>query len=331
MRKAIIGIFILVGIGGAGAAIRYTAITKAPLTGEKGGIVTISADKNTFSGVIASNKDKFRGKIFIKIYNRLNDINISVIKGEYQFPEDISLEKLIESLSNGEYNTTIKRVTIPEGYTIEQIAETLEKNNIISSKEFINACENYELPMYIKTDAKRRYALEGYLFPDTYMFQEGDSGEKIISKMISRFEEVLKEIQSENNIKINTDKIDYIIRKASVIEREVSNSEEKKLVSSVIDNRIEEGMKLQIDATVLYALGYHKDRVLYSDLKVQSPYNTYYVKGLPIGPISNPGKESIEAAILPESTDYLYYMTKDGDKHKFFKEYDEFLKYKNSN
>ena len=89
-------------------------------------------------------------------------------------------------------------------------------------------------------------------------------------------------------------------------------------------------MKLQIDATVLYAMGVHKDKLYLKDLKYPSPYNTYYTEGLPVGPISNPGKDSLMAALFPVESDYLYYITKDGINHKFFKTYEEFLKYKNN-
>ena len=306
----------------------FESIVKRPLIGEAE-TISINANKGTFSGILAENGDVFRGTLFIKLYNRINKVSISVKKGKYEFPSNITLEELIKSLEEGKYNTSIVKVTIPEGYTIEKIADTLEKNEVITKEEFLKGCLEYDLPSYITKNNKRRYDLEGYLFPDTYILEKGMSAEKIISIMLNRFEEILNQIQKDNDLVLKDDDIERMVIKASIIEREVSKLDEKALVSSVIDNRLAINMKLQIDATVLYSLGKHKDKLLYKDLEYPSLYNTYYIEGLPVGAISNPGKDSLVAAVLPEETDYIYYMTKDGTNHKFFKTYKEFLKYKN--
>lgn len=309
---------------------KYKSIINQPLNEQGNNKITIKATAKTFSGVISENQDMFKGKFIIKIYNKINNVSISVKKGIYEFPSDITLPEVIKALEQGKYNTSIVKVTIPEGFTLEQIAETLEDNNIISKSEFIRGCNEYTLPKYIVEDKNKRYALEGYLFPDTYFLEKGMDANKIIDIMIARFENIISQLEAENNIKIDYADYEEIVIKASIIEREVSKEEEKQTVSSVINNRINRNMKLQIDATVLYAMGMHKDKVYLSDLKYESPYNTYYITGLPIGPISNPGKDSLKAALLPSNTKYLYYMTKDGVNHKFFETYSEFLKYKNS-
>lgn len=309
--------------------LMYKSIVNRPLNSESETVV-INATSGTFSGVIAENEESFRGRIFIKIYNKLNKISISVKKGTYEFPSNIKLNELISSLENGSYNTSIVKVTIPEGYTLEQIATLLEEKEIVNKDNFITACENYNFPDYIKVNSNKRYTLEGYLFPDTYIFEKNTSPDTIIKTMLSRFEEIVSQIESENDIKVSYSDYERMVIKASIIEREVSKNDEKPLVSSVIENRLKINMKLQIDATVLYAMGYHKDKLYLKDLKHASPYNTYYKEGLPVGPISNPGKDSLVAALLPIESDYLYYMTKDGVNHKFFKTYEDFLKYKNS-
>ena len=320
----IIVVVILVGGVITIPILKYKSVISNPIKSE-GDIVTINANKGTFSGVMAQNEDSFNGITFIKIYNKLNKVSISVKQGVYDMPSDLSLSEVIEALETGKYNRSIVKVTIPEGYTIEQIAETLDEKEIINKEEFIQACVEYDLPEYIIYDSEKRYNLEGYLFPDTYEFEKGVSGDEIIRTMLSRFEYIIKELGGE----LNTDIEDIVIR-ASIIEREVSKEDEKVLVSSVINNRLEKNMKLQIDATVLYAIGEHKDKLYYSDLEIKSKYNTYDVSGLPIGAISNPGKDSLYAALNPLDTDYIYYMTKDGVNHKFFETYSEFLKYKNT-
>lgn len=331
LKKVLATVCLFILVLGIVFHFSYKGIISRPLVSDKSGVVTIEANGETFYSVMHNNEDSFKSLFFLKIYNKLNKVSINVIKGVYEFPGDINLAELLSALEDGKYNTSIKKVTIPEGYTIKQIAKVLESNNIIDSEDFIEACENYPLPDYIKRDRRRNYALEGYLFPDTYFFREGISGENIISVMLNRFEAILKEVENETGIKIKEDEIDDVVNKASIIEKEVKLDSEKSMVSSVIDNRINKKMPLQIDATVIYALGEHKNSLTISDTKVQSLYNTYYVSGLPVGPISNPGKESIKAAISPEESDYIYYMTKDGVNHKFFVEYSDFIKYKNSN
>lgn len=308
----------------------YKSIVSNPFKNISENIIKLEATKNTFSGVLKENEDAFKGHLFIKIYNRLNKVSITVKKGTYELPKDLSLEEVIDALENGRYNTSVVRVTIPEGFTIEQIGEVLENKEVISKDDFITGCKEYVAPSYVKEDESKRYKLEGYLFPDTYNFEKGMSAKQIIDIMVKRFEEIIAQIESKNGITLSDSEIEKMVIKASIIEREVSKKDEKPLVSSVIDNRLKINMKLQIDATVLYAMGLHKDKVYLKDLKYKSPYNTYYIEGMPVGPISNPGKDSLEAAIFPAKTDYIYYMTKDGVNHKFFKTYNEFLRYKNS-
>ena len=308
----------------------YKSVINRPLNADSETVI-IKATSGTFSGVIAENQESFRGKVFVKIYNKLNKVTVSVKKGVYEFPKSINLKELIESLENGSYNTSIVKVTIPEGYTVEQIAKLLEEKEIITKNEFINACKRYNYPDYIKVNSNKRYILEGYLFPDTYMFEKNTAGDVLINTMLNRFEEIVLQIESENSVKISYDDYERMVIKASIIEREVSNKDEKSLVSSVIENRLKSNMKLQIDATVLYAMGTHKDKLYLQDLKYPSLYNTYYKEGLPVGPICNPGKDSLSAALLPVRSDYLYYMTKNGATHKFFKTYADFLAYKNNN
>lgn len=329
IMKLLLIAVIIIGVSALASFYMYKSTINEPLS-SKDETVIIEANKGTFSGVMLENEQMFKKPIFIKIYNKLNDVSISVKKGVYEFPSDIKLDELLDALESGKYNTSVVRVTIPEGYTVEQIAETLESKGILSEDNFINGVKDYTTPDYVKDDKSKRYKLEGYLFPDTYMLENGMTAKEIIDIMIGRFEEVISEIENENSLTLDKSKMEWYVTKASIIEREVSKADEKALVSSVIDNRLDIDMKLQIDATVLYALGKHKEKVYLKDLKVKSPYNTYYTTGLPVGPISNPGKDSLEAAINPVESDYIYYMTKDGTNHKFFKEYKEFLKYKNS-
>lgn len=327
----VIALFFLISMLGIVVTFqKYKATIKNPLIKSENDFVVIDAKKGTLSGVILDNEDLFNGKLFIKIYNKLNKVSISVKKGVYEIPYDSSLEDIIKYLETGKYNTSIINVTVPEGYTIEKIANLLEDKGLVSKEDFLMECEKYDMPSYINKNPNKKYNLEGYLFPDTYRLEKGMTSKDIIDIMIKRFEDIISQIEGENNILIDKDDIEDIVIKASMIERETKSDEEKPLVSSVIDNRLKINMKLQIDATVLYAMDEHKDKLYLSDLKIKSPYNTYYVQGLPVGAISNPGKEALKAAAIPSKTNYLYYMTKDGYNHKFFDNYNDFIKYKNS-
>jgi UPF0755 protein len=248
--------------------------------------------------------------------------------GVYSFYENIPLEKLIRYLNKGIKDDETVKVVIPEGYDIEHIAAALDKKGIISKADFIKSCREYKLPDFIKSDSRRRYALEGYLFPDTYEFLKGTDGKEIIDVMLKTFSKAIDNIQKETGKNISSGDLDKIITMASILEKEVDKKDERGKAASVFYNRLSRDMKLQSCATVLYALGIHKNKLYYNDLKVNSPYNTYIVKGLPIGPISCPGVECIKAAIEPEKTNYLFFVSKNDGTHFFTDNEKKFLEVK---
>lgn len=290
---------------------------------------TVSKGEN-LSDVIKALNDKkiIKNKYFIAQYVNRNSISQSVKPGVYSFSENISLEKFTRYLNKGIKDDQTFKVVVPEGYDVEHIAEALDKKGIISKADFIKSCREYKLPDFIKIDSGRRYALEGYLFPDTYEFFKGTEGKEIIDVMLKRFSEVIVNIQKETGKNINKEDLDKIVTMASIVEKEVDRQDERGKAASVFYNRLNKGMKLQSCATVLYALGTHKDKLYYNDLKVNSPYNTYIVKGLPIGPISCPGVECIKAAINPEKTNYLFFVSKNDGTHFFSDNEKQFLEVK---
>lgn len=260
----------------------------------------------------------FIAKIF-KLENNVQGENL-IIKPKTSFKE------LVNKLKDGKSDFSI--ITVPEGYTLYQIANKLEKNNLAKVNKFINVkASDIDSSELIPTRSNVLYELEGYLFPETYYIPV-DSDELDIAKLMFKdFKKIFSEEYvlraKELNLSVNE-----VITVASLIEKEAANNEERSRIAGVIYNRLKKGMLLQIDAAVIYAntkgektLG----KVLYSDLKVESKYNTYLYKGLPPGPIASPGKASIHAALYPENHDYLYYVV--GEKgHVFSKTYDEHLK-----
>ena len=287
------------------------------------------AEGDSFYGVLnkLSEEDKIKNEFLVKLYLKIRGIKPEVLAGTYKLDKSMTLDEIITLLSN---DSTIGKIyiTIPEGYTIDDIATELEENNICSSEDFINSVKNYDLPAYVSNNPNKRYNLEGFLFPDTYSFNENENADFVVNTMINRFEEVWKELVQSLNLSIADDEIEKIVNVASIIEKEAVVDSERSLISSVIYNRIAIEMPLQIDATVIYSYGYHIEKMYEKHLEIDSPYNTYMYYGLPIGPISNPGRASLMAALKPEKTDYLYYLLESEYTHYFTDNYDDFLRRK---
>lgn len=287
------------------------------------------AEGDSFYGVLnkLSEEDKIKNEFLVKLYLKIRGIKPEVLAGTYKLDKSMTLDEIITLLSN---DSTIGKIyiTIPEGYTIDDIATELEENNICSSEDFINSVKNYDLPAYVSNNPNKRYNLEGFLFPDTYSFNENENADFVVKTMINRFEEVWQELVQSLNLSIADDEIEKIVNVASIIEKEAVVDSERSLISSVIYNRIAIEMPLQIDATVIYSYGYHIEKMYEKHLEIDSPYNTYMYYGLPIGPISNPGRASLMAALKPEKTDYLYYLLESEYTHYFTDNYDDFLKRK---
>lgn len=321
-KKAKVGILIsfimLIVIMVVSIGILYYSTIKKPFNLNEKTIYTIKENETLYSIIDDLNsKGILRNKIFLKTYVKMNKINSNIVAGDYDITKDTSFEQFIKDIVNGQQSTSLAKITIPEGSNINEIAEVLDKNGVISKTDFINSVKEYVVPSFVKTNTEKRYSLEGYLFPDTYRFNKDVTGKEIIDIMLNRFKEILSQAESESNTKIDENKIEEIVNIAAMIEKEAKVDEERSIISSVIDNRLKINMKLRIDATVLYAIGYHKDVVTLNDVKVESPFNTYYVNGLPIGPICSPGKSSLIAALNPKSTNYLFYFSKKDDTHFF--------------
>lgn len=319
----IISIIILV-IG----TLKINSIIKHPFIATTEEVSVVVDEGDSLFNVIndLEHKKIIKNANIIKIYVKIKELNTSIKPGEYLISTDTSVENFINILNSDNNDKNTVNVTIPEGYDIESIAQILENNDIISKEQFIESCKEYEIPEYLKTNSKVRYALEGYLFPDTYKIRKGSSGKEIIDKMFHRFEEVIKEIEENENT--NIEDIPKLITLASIVEKEARIDEDRPKIASVINNRLEKNMKLQVDATVLYALGEHRKKLYYKDLEIDSLYNTYKVKGLTPGPICSPGRLSIEAALSPEKSNYLFYVLQKNNKHYFTDNYNDFLKAK---
>lgn len=286
---------------------------------------------DTLYGVISKldSKGLVKNPIIIKAYLKYKKVPGTIKPGLYTLSNNLTIDKFISNINDGVFDKNTAVVTIPEGYNISQIAELLDKKGVIAKDDFIKASNNYKLPSYINANNNRKYKLEGYLFPDTYQLKKNMSGEKIINLMLTHFEKRFNNLLKDNNLSLDKTKYDNIITMASIVEGEAKKDDERSTIASVFYNRLNKNMKLQSCATVEYALGYHKDKLYNKDLEIKSNYNTYYINGLPAGPICSPGLKSIEAALKPKNTNYIYFVSNNDGTHFFTDNYKKFEEVKN--
>lgn len=265
----------------------------------------------------------------LKVYKM--EANSQLRYGTFELHENAGLENIIQELIQGGAQREEKMFTVPEGYTIEMIAKKLEAEQICTEAEFLRAVKkeyDYWFLESIPEDADVRYRLQGFLFPDTYAIGEDTTAESIVNAMLTQFGNKYTKKMEKKAEKLGRTTFE-LITEASLIERETGIDKERKLIAGVIENRLESGMRLQIDPTFLYPITeglYDIERATYEHRDVESPYNTYKNSGLPVGPIACPGLASIEAALNPAEHNYFYYHTdeKKGDgSHIFTETYEE--------
>lgn len=283
-----------------------------------------------------------KSTLFYKIYIKMfNPTQIQV--GKYELSESMSVSQIISVFSKGSnYNPDTVIFTIPEGKRMDEVASIISdktsytKGDLLSvwnSSSFID--EVITKYWFVKEDVKKsgiRYSLEGYFFPDTYQIVNKEADIKSIAyKMLDKMDEVLSNYKDK--IEASSYSVHQILTMASIIEYEAILDDDRPIIASVFYNRLDSGMKLQSCATVGYAIDEWKLTYSSADLDTDSPYNTYYYKGLPIGPGNMPGLKSIEAAINPSKTDYMYFLANVCDhnnkKTYFSKTYEEHVEKKN--
>ncbi|MCT4687139.1 endolytic transglycosylase MltG [Vallitalea sp.] len=311
----------------------YKLMAKTPAKDIVVKTVDIKVPKGTLSKEIAKilhDNGLIKNTYYFLLYSKLSGKENKFQYGDYTLNTGMTDEEIANILTTqGAKKETIK-FTIPEGYTVVQIAKKLAKENICKESEFLdavtNVCYDYK---FIDEVPDRNLKLQGYLFPSTYEIYTDATAKDIVSIMLKQFDKIFKDKYYER-AKVLGYEIDEIITIASIIEREVRVDSERELVSGVIYNRLKKPMKLQMCSTVMYALDKPRERLLYSDLEIESPYNTYMNPGLPIGPISNPGQRSIEAALYPTESNYLYFSLKNAEtgEHEFNKSLDAHNKVK---
>lgn len=251
------------------------------------------------TGSLLKDKNIIRSPFSFRLATALYGGRGGVIAGKYKFEEPMSVFGVASKLTKTGYGVTVLKVTVPEGLSNKEIASLLSKNfDNFDSKKFISLAKDKE----------------GYLFPDTYFFELETTPEQVIEMMNANFKNKIKGV----NIKIalSGKNLHEILTMASIIEDEARTEETRKMISGILWKRIDAGMMLQVDVSFVYLLGKGSAQLSLADLQIDSPYNTYKYKGLPPGPITNPGLGAILAALEPTSNPYWFYLSdKEGNMH----------------
>ncbi|QZY57002.1 endolytic transglycosylase MltG [Crassaminicella profunda] len=264
-----------------------------------------------------------------RILSKLSKADGKMKAGNYNFEKSMAADEIIKILVNGDTVKDTVKVTIPEGFELKQIAKRLEDEGLVNKIRFIEIAESEDFDYkFLKHIPKEKNRLEGFLFPDTYEISKNATEKEIIKKMLNRFDDIFVDNYCKRAEELNMT-VNDIVTLASIIEREAKVDKERPIVASVFYNRMNIKMPLQSCATVQYVLGKRKARLSTKDTEIDSPYNTYKHNGLPPKPIASPGKASIEAALYPSETDYLYFVVSKNGEHHFSKTYKEHLKAKN--
>ena len=274
--------------------------------------IPTGSNSRTIAKRLATEK-LIRSEYAFRFVVRHREIGRRLRAGTYALRRNMSLSEILDAFEKGQ--VTLVSWTVPEGLTMVAIAELWETSGFGTATAFQEAAEADDLLEKYRLEDK---TVEGYLFPNTYKFAKGTTIEKVVEMMLDEFMKRWIETFDKEASDLGRTRHE-IVTLASIIEKEAQSASERPRISSVFHNRLKRNWRLQADPTVLYALGNPERLLTKADLGVDSPYNTYKYKGLPPGPIANPGIDSIIAALRPEKTDYLYFVAIGEGKHHFSK------------
>jgi UPF0755 protein len=253
-----------------------------------------------------------RSQILFRLWTRTMGYSRKIRAGEYLLSPRMPPMKVLEKLTKGIIIT--HQVTFPEGLTVAEVAELLAKKGLLPKERFLALTED---PSLIQRFGISGRSLEGYLYPDTYQFDRGLTPLTVIETMLHRFWQMVDPLE-KRAAEVGMQMGDVVIL-ASIVEKETGRPDERPMIASVFLNRLKRGMRLDSDPTVIYGIKNFNGNLTRQDLEQYTPYNTYQIKGLPPGPIANPGLEAIKAVLYPASTDFLYFVSKKDGFHQFSK------------
>ncbi|HUF88432.1 MAG TPA: endolytic transglycosylase MltG [Gemmatimonadota bacterium] len=300
MTAARLATIVLLVAAVAGIAWLWSA-SRAPDRPEPARVVVEPGTPVRVLGARLAEARVVRSPLLFELWLRARRDAGSIQAGTYDIPPGVSLPRVIDMLVGGE--TLLATVTIPEGLRLEQQAGVAARALGIDSAAFAASATDPLLADSLGVDAP---TLEGYLFPETYRVDPSTSARELVLLMVGEFHRAFGEPWRSRADSLGRS-VHEIVTLASIVEEEARVPEERAVIAGVFWNRLRVGMKLEADPTVQYALGSHRQRVLYRDLEIDSPYNTYLYPGLPPGPIASPGRASLEATLYPDSVPYLFF------------------------
>ncbi len=326
---ALIYVVFVIGVSALLACIGWVAANDILALNKPEKTVTITiSDEDSFGDVASMLKKEglIDSKLLFNLFATFTGSKDKVVAGTFTLDTDMDYRALIYGMSAYSATKATIQVTIPEGYTIDQIFKLLDEKNVASVEDLQDMAANHDYAFSFLEDIELGdyHRLEGYLYPDTYEFTTPQSALYVINKMLVRFDDLFTE-EMRQEVADSGRTIHEVLTVASLIEKETDGSDRGD-IASVIYNRLNNpgaatNGYLQIDATLAYINGGNVPTE--ADKSIDSPYNTYLYKGLPPGPIANPGMEAIEAAMHPNNTSYYYYALGDDGKHRFFSSYSE--------
>ncbi|HVE92357.1 MAG TPA: endolytic transglycosylase MltG [Actinomycetota bacterium] len=317
-KTLLIAVVLSLAIGGAAAY----ALVRTPEPGERVQVEVQAGQSTTAVAAMLERREIVPSALAFRLVAKARRLDGRIEAGSYELRRNMGVQAALDALSRGAVTKSVT-ITIPEGYTVKQVARKVGSRGPVSQQDFMQVAESGRVRPKILPDRVR--SLEGFIFPETYVIEEKDTAEQLLTRMVQEFESKTSALDwSEAESKGLTRHQALVL--ASLVEREAKVAEDRAKVAAVIYNRLAKGMALQIDATLLYELPAHKVPTR-KDRKRDSPYNTYTRKGLPPTPIANPGLEAIRAALQPAPIDALYYVVIDkSGRHGFTKDYNEFLR-----
>lgn len=323
MRKWIIplviaGVFVLL----AGSAVYSLARPVNAASGDAVMVVVKPGMATQAIGELLYDKGLVKNVLIFRVMAKMEGLEGRLQAGEYAFSKAMTVREIIEKLARGE--TAYKQFTIPEGFTIDQIAALLEKNKLASATKYKEFAAGYAPYDYISPATNAKYKAEGFVFPDTYRVAAGTSEEQLVKMMMSQFDSQFTPAMRQRAAELGLSVREVVIL-ASLVEKEAQVAAERPVIAGVFLKRLKLEMPLQSCATIQYILGYPKPELTVQDTEIPSPYNTYQNMGLPPGPIASPGLAAIRAVLYPADTDYLYFFANKDGSHVFSRTYDEHL------
>ena len=311
-------LLIIFGVLLLGAGSGFAVLSQLQPVGHSSRVVVVDIAEGASLSEVA---ERFHRQKLIKSdwafvwMGRLAGSDRKIIPGEYEFHGGMEPSNILEKIVKGE--VIQYAVTIPEGFSVRQIADLLHEQRLADREEFLQCTRD---PVFIETLSLsvdgRVENLEGYLFPDTYQFARHVAPDRLIAAMVSRFKQAVTEDDRRRAAELGLS-LHQVVTLASVVEKETARHDERTLISGVFHNRLRKNIPLQSDPTVIYALNEFDGNLRKKDLSIESPYNTYKVLGLPPGPIANPGIAAIHAALYPEPSEYLYFVSRNDGSHEF--------------